>query len=300
MPISLTGRLLCAAQQTYLIKVAGVTPVSPPTPAPPPSTLVGWLVDPPCYVGGQDEINAALVGETATEIIAAFRGTEPFDSPNKGQMILDWLDDLDAIPTQYPNMPGLVHPGFMGGVDSLWPAVWGEIQNRLQASPGKPLYITGHSKGGALADLAAIKCTLEPGGVQPYVCTFEGARCGDQTFATAYDAAVPHSVRYEYQDDIVPHLPPGAAFAEILKKVPFLSAKASTLYVGYASAGTLSFIDWQNQIVPDSPALDIERLLRLARLMFQPGGFDRIIKDHGISPGSGCASVICPGIWSAV
>ena len=84
-----------------------MTPPSPPQPAPPPSSLVGWLGDVPCQVGGDEQINAVMVGETASEVIVAFRGTEPFDSPDKERMILDWIDDLlvDQVPA--PAGPGL-------------------------------------------------------------------------------------------------------------------------------------------------------------------------------------------------
>ena len=103
MSLTLIGRLLCAAQQTYDI-VVWVTPLSPPQPTPPPSSLVGWLGDVPCQVGGDQQINAVMVGETASEVIVAFRGTEPFDSPDKARMILDWIDDLlvDQVPAPRP------------------------------------------------------------------------------------------------------------------------------------------------------------------------------------------------------
>ena len=206
MALTLTGRLLCAAQHTYMITDTGVTPDSPAYPAPSPSSLVGYLTPPACFAAGVGRINAGLVGETATEIIVAFRGTEPYDSPDHGQMIRDWLNDVNALLVPEPGMPGLVHEGFRDALNTIWPAMWPEIQARVAASPGKPLYFTGHSKGGAIAPLAAMRC-LSPD-VVPYVCTFAAARCGDQDFADGYNVAVPHSVRYEYQDDIVPHLPP--------------------------------------------------------------------------------------------
>src|ERR1700723_3745442 len=94
MSISLTGRLLCAAQQTYEIQVSGVAPASPATPVPPPSTLVGWEDLVQCEVAGDDDtkISAALVGETPSEIIVAYRGTEPFDSPDHERTHASWID----------------------------------------------------------------------------------------------------------------------------------------------------------------------------------------------------------------
>ena len=160
MPISLTGRLLCAAQQAYEISVSGQTPPSPPTPAPPPSTLVGWIDVPQCQVSGDDGISAVLVGQTAGEIIVAFRGTEPFNSLDTERMILDWIDDFIVPLVASPNVGGSVHQGYSHAVDGLWSWLVATIAG-LPA--GKPLYVTGHSKGGALASLAAATCDLVEG-----------------------------------------------------------------------------------------------------------------------------------------
>jgi hypothetical protein len=292
MPISLTGRLLCAAQQTYEIKVSGPAPVPPPAPAPP--SLVGWIGAPQCFVASVAQITAVLVGETASEIIVAFRGTEPFDSLDHFQMILDWLDDLDAALVQIPGFPGLVHQGFSAGILQLWPWVQAQVATLTQASPGKPLYVVGHSKGGALANLNAIQ--LVSAGDKSFVCTFEAARCGDQDFANGYGKVVNYATRYEYQDDIVPHLPPTEAFFAMFDSVDFLSARLRLMTHGYVSVGDLRFINWQNQIVGDSPALEAERYFLLITLMLSFGA-GKIIADHSIGPGSGVAGVLCPGIW---
>ena len=191
-------------------------------------------------------------------------------------------------------MPGQVHQGFFDALNELWPLMWPQIQNRLAASPGKPVYITGHSKGGAIAPLAAMLC--QAAGLAPYVCTFAAARCGDQTFANGYDAAVTHSVRYEFQDDIVPHLPPSDAFLATLKNIPFLAGALTGLTQGYVSVGTLYFINWQNQVVSDSPLLDLNRLTHLADLLLTLGA-GTIINDHSVDPGGGYANAVCPGVW---
>ena len=210
-------------------------------------------------------------------------------------MILDWLNNADAPLVAEPGMPGLVHQGFRDALNELWPLMWPEVSARLAASPGKPIYITGHSKGGALAALAAMRC--QAAGLSPYVCTFAAARCGDQDFATGYNAAVTHSVRYEYRDDIVPHLPPDAAFVELFKKIPFVADAVTGLHQGYVSVGELYFIDWQNQIQSDSPALDVQRLMHLATraVMFE---FERhpARSQSGI-PAMAMRTWSVPGIW---
>jgi hypothetical protein len=294
MSISLTGRLLCAAQQTYEIQVSGVAPASSAEPAPPPSTLVGWQNLAQCEVAGDDKISAVLVGETPSEIIVAYRGTEPFDSPDHERMLLDWIDDLVDPLVTAPNVPGSVHQGFSHAVNGLWS--WTLAQ--VQALPkNKPVYITGHSKGGAMANIAAMKFVAA--GFSPYVCTFEAARAGDPAFAEGFAKAVMHAVRYEFQDDIVPHIPPNDVFLALFSKLPGFDRTLSSVVPSYAPVGDLYFIDWRDQIVRDSVLLEAQRYAHLIALIAELNA-KQIIDDHSIGPGSGVASVLCPGVWPPV
>jgi triacylglycerol lipase len=70
----------------------------------------------------------------------------------------------------------------------------------------KPLYIAGHSLGGALAVLAA--ADLAAGGRRPVVYTFGAPRAGDPRFACRYGRLVPESYRVANPHDIVTRLPP--------------------------------------------------------------------------------------------
>jgi hypothetical protein len=292
MAYPITTRLLCAAQQAYEINVTGPAPASPALPAPPPSSLVGWINPPAAMVAGDDEINAVLVGETAAEIIVAYRGTEPFDSLDHERMVMDWLANLDDPVVNAPNVPGSVHQGFSHACNELWSWVLDQVRSR---HPGpKPLYVTGHSKGGALANIAAVKFIAAE--LTPFVCTFEAARAGDQAFADGYAKLVQHSTRYEYQDDIVPHLPPDLGFKAAFRNVPAIADILSTLVPTYVPVGDLRFVNWQGQIVADSPSLESLRFSRLISLMTM-GGWDTIIADHSIGPGSGAAWSICGPIW---
>jgi len=293
MPISLTGRLLCAAQQTYQINVSGPAPDSPAEPAPPPSSLVGWIAPPACFVSGDDGVSAVMIGQTPTEIIIAYRGTEPFDSLDHERMILDWLDDLAVPLVASPDVQGSVHSGFSHEVDELWS--W--LVTTLAGLPkGLPIYVTGHSKGGAMANLAAVK--LVAAGYTPFVCTFEAARCGDPDFAAGFAAQVTHATRYEYQNDIVPLLPPSDTFLPFFNQLPFADYLLNLVIPNYVPVGDLRYIDWTDQIVADSPALEAQRV---AHMMTELESLNcgQAIDDHSIAPGSGAASVICPGIWPA-
>jgi dienelactone hydrolase len=296
--LSLEGRLLCAAQQAYEIQVSGAVPASPSQPSPPPSTLIGWTGAPQCKVSGDDGISAVLVGETDYAIVVAYRGTEPFDSPDRERMVLDWIHDAIDFLVTAPNIPGSVHRSFSHQTNELWSWTLAAVQALPKT---KPVYVTGHSKGGAMANIAA--CKFVAAGFAPYVCTFEGARAGDQAFADGYATRVPHSVRWEYQDDIVPHLPPDLAFAPLLEKAGLLPAGsllggiAAGFLPSYVSVGKLKFIDWLDAVISgDSASLEAERYSHLLALI-EAFDFDTIIDDHSIAPGSGAASVICGPVW---
>src|ERR1700722_18340150 len=167
MTISLARKLLCASRQAYNITANG--PVAPA----PQSDGIGWIAAPAGFVYGFDRIDAALLGETANEIIVAFRGTLPPQSPDTCQTILDWLNDCDAALAPVPGLPGRVHQGFLGCFHALWPALSPALGALSTANIRKPVYITGHSKGGAVANIAAlfIRGILSPA-VPAMVTTF--------------------------------------------------------------------------------------------------------------------------------
>jgi hypothetical protein len=289
--LPIVPRLLLAARQAYDIAQAGPAPDNPAYEA------IGWANKPVAFVGGLDGITAALVGATANETIVSFRGTLPplSNSPDKRQVFLDWLNDFDALLVPGQNLPGLVHQGFLNALDPLWLSVLNQIP------AGKPIYFTGHSKGGALANLAAARwATLNPAAPAPAVITFAAAKPGNGDFQAAYDRLVPHSLRYEYQDDIVPHLPPGAAFRDVFAGVPAIAGALAQLpsvrtqgSAGYVSVGDLMFINWDDAIAPYSLLLRLERYQHLADL-FLTFNFGRIIADHTLADGGGYAKALLP------
>lgn len=109
-----------------------------------------------------DKINACYYGvNKSNEAILAFRGTQPptliFQDPAKffDVVVDDWLNDADAALVSGADLPGKVHKGFLESLDTLWKDLF-EYLNESH-DKNKPLYITGHSKGGGLAFLAAYR-----------------------------------------------------------------------------------------------------------------------------------------------
>jgi hypothetical protein len=99
MPLSITARLLCAARHAYDASATG--PVADTL----DSTRIGFVGQVDGFAAGTDRIDAALVGEAPDAIVVAFRGTLPPGSPNPGQVILDWANDVDAVLVTDPGLP---------------------------------------------------------------------------------------------------------------------------------------------------------------------------------------------------
>ena len=97
------------------------------------------------------------------------------------------------------------HKGAMAHYD----AIAAEVAAVQAAVPGPVrVFLTGHSLGGAMAALIALKLVaLNVTAVAPVLYTFGAPRCGDWEFAQALNEAVPESYRVVYRADPVPHTP---------------------------------------------------------------------------------------------
>ncbi|MFN0054915.1 MAG: lipase family protein [Planctomycetales bacterium] len=229
-----------------------------------------------------DGINAALVGTTATEVIVAFRGTLRLDTKDWDDFIdslLDWINDANAILVSVPYATGLVHRGFSESLQSLWGPVLTAVRAQQTAS-GLPVVVTGHSKGGALASLGAIRLVNEAHITPQTVYTFASPRTGDSPFAAQYNQALPVDWRFENTNDIVPHLPPTSGLLEFLAEVdPRLRGLRSH---DYQSVGHLEYFNWSGGLDQGSSlALDAQRMLHLAELL-ATGQIRQIADDHSI------------------
>ncbi len=141
-------------------------------------------------------------------LVLAFRGTEK--SPR------DWKTDLRArlVPARDERKPGLIHEGFQ----ESYHAVEAMIEEELAHFPGEPLYVTGHSLGGALAVVATR--FLDAGNLAACY-TFGSPRVGDLSLAKEFKTPI---YRVVNAADAVPRLPFGEGytlFVRILRRVFF-------------------------------------------------------------------------------
>ena len=139
-------------------------------------------------------------------------------------------------------LPGLLHEGFVGQLELIWDAVLAELNDQLTPL----LYVTGHSQGGAVAALATK--ALELAGIAVAgTYTFAAPRPADTDFAQSVTTPV---FRFEFGDDIVPHVPFHAISlgsfqdrinAQLLAHVPDLADLVRTAAEGFEAVGPLIY-----------------------------------------------------------
>jgi hypothetical protein len=131
---------------------------------------------------------------------------------------------------------------------------------------------------------------LTPAGVY----TYASPMMGDATFTAAYNALSFPDIRYEYTDDIVPHMPPSPLMADLFAPLPWIGKYFKDVARwNYNAVGTLRFINWSGEIVGDSFELGWQRFLSLFELLGELN-FDQIGNDHRAACGGGYMTYVCP------
>lgn len=143
-----------------------------------------------------------LMVDCGNALILAFRGT---------QNIRDVLTDLAFSRRQWRGQG--MHHGFVNAFLSVvgkvekWVNAQG-ISNLKSQISNAPLIITGHSLGGALAQLCAWALAQDGFPVHS-VYTFGGPRAGNRGWAQSYDTLLGRQTfRLVNEEDIVPRMPP--------------------------------------------------------------------------------------------
>src|SRR5688572_26426698 len=137
-------------------------------------------------------------------LVLAFRGTQVDDFWSS---VLDFLIDAKFFPA--PDAAGhLVHAGFQLALDEVWTDIERHLR-REQARLPRPLWVTGHSLGAALATLAVNRLSRDAAFRLTGGYTFGSPRVGDTGFGRAIGVPV---YRFRNDSDLVPHLPLGLVF----------------------------------------------------------------------------------------
>jgi hypothetical protein len=142
----------------------------------------------------------------------AFRGSSA---------IKDWVTNFKGwtAPWPYGNKVGKTHQGFLDQYAQARGVIKQTVLNLIKQGYRK-VFITGHSLGGALAELAAMDASeyTKGLGVTVEMTSFGAPYTADDSWVKNYDKMVPLSTRIVYDADVVACLPGG------LKHVAMLSA----------------------------------------------------------------------------
>ena len=146
-------------------------------------------------------------------IIVAFQGTITefgHDGVFRLDSLVDWIQNfrIRQLKTNGTDLPGLVHEGFFSQLD----LVYDQVKSDLSVARNKPIVVTGHSQGGAIAVLATKRLKNDGFPVRESY-TFAAPRAGDAVFARSIKTPF-H--RIEFGNDIVPHVPPLLVQSSIL------------------------------------------------------------------------------------
>lgn len=256
--LPLPCQLLCASASAYAIfphdKSGNYNPTEKlvngkwvPDPAKQPYVqqyqAVGFIGNP--WVVTAAEIEAALVGKTANGIVIAFRGT--LAPALNWDSLLDWLQDFMVKTESNINLPGKVHSGFLIALTLLNRGIAAAVKS-LDPTGSLPVFITGHSKGGGIAPIAAMYFKKLYKFPISQTITFAAPNSGDADFAKAYNTTFKNHIRYENYLDIIPLMPPDKEFVVILDEVPlipkaFIDLMNSMGKYNYEPVGNLMYID---------------------------------------------------------
>lgn len=156
---------------------------------------VGDVITPTGRIALAKAATYAVIAEGRGAVMVAFAGTDPLLPAN-------WTTNFDIL---------MAENGSARGFCDAAAIALGAIRDRLaETPPGLPLFVTGHSLGGALAVITAL-ALAESGVAVEAVLTFGMPRPGNAAFAARYETALgARTYRLVYGDDLVPTVAPSA------------------------------------------------------------------------------------------
>ncbi|MBO9489837.1 lipase family protein [Endozoicomonas sp. G2_1] len=177
----------------------------------------------------------AMLVSNGSMLVLAFRGTEP-------DRVKDIKSDLDGVQEDC-STSGSIHRGFSNAYEVISSRVVKELSKPEYSS--LPLYITGHSLGGAIATVATKRLKHQGGHAATY--TFGAPRVGNEDWVATIKTPV---YRIVNSADIVPMLPPSGMTIDTIgwltKLIPVYGDGISKWlldnFSGYMHGGNMRFL----------------------------------------------------------
>lgn len=185
-----------------------------------------------------------MVSWNRRTLIVSFRGTEL----KSRSAFHEIATDLNAFPVPFEG-GGKVHKGFLDGLEEVWSGEDGLeafLRERLAEKRNRPLWITGHSLGGALATLCYARMPEAAG-----LYIYGAPRVGDGDFVSLFEGRP--FWRLEHGGDPVPQLPPD---------LPGLG-------FNFRDAGSLVYIGKDGSLSDRRPVYDAEEQKRKRRQLME-------------------------------
>jgi len=211
-----------------------------------------------CFDGGTTQ---CYVAASAEWIILAWRGTQVDEL---SASVLDWLTDARFVPARDDD-GHLVHSGFLGAINEVWNDVQAHIEV-LQSERQRPLWITGHSLGAALATIASNRCRHLPELRLEGACTYGSPRVGAAAFGRVIATPV---YRFQNNTDLVTHLPIGLVYAHVGQR-EFIDA-------GGHLHRNLALPDW---LIPTDPVTLGSLRTLITGVVTRPAAVPGFLADH--------------------
>lgn len=190
-------------------------------------TLRTWGFDRHTPIVDRSASVYAYVASNERMVLVVFSGTDI-------RNIRDLESDVDALypvrRERYSLADGaLLHRGFASNMDAIWDAITQEVKAHAKGTDGaaaKPVFIAGHSRGGAFAMLAAAGWAQEKAVDVAALYTFGQPRVGNVEFARHFASLDVPYFRLINERDAVAGVP----------------IKIGNLGADYAHAGTVAHL----------------------------------------------------------
>jgi triacylglycerol lipase len=170
------------------------------------------------------ENTQVYVAQSDDALVVAFRGSE---APNTLDGLKDWLltnannylilpEGQSGTDFAAAGVGARFHRGFLDALAMVWQPLFAAV-DQAQKAKERPLWVTGHSLGGAIALLAAWRFQRNFLGVHEIV-TFGGPMIGNDAAAKAFEQEFSGKIyRFVDLEDVVPHLPSVSLLANAYK-----------------------------------------------------------------------------------